>query len=471
MAKLGINTGSTPNDGTGDSLLSGAIKVNSNFDEIYSALGDGSSITNSIDFAVVAGYSTASGIATYATVSGVSTYASTAGVATNSSLASVATYALTAGIATEAQFAGGLGGTPDIIVGDVTATTISGAGQNITGIVTYIVAGDNIGLTTNFGQVTINNNKPDDFPSKWVQSGVGIHTFANVGLGTDNPLADFHVHSSNAKFTNGSTLSLDDNNPINFGSSGASDSTVFFNGNDLVLESGSRITIKGANTKILDAPNAEGAILYYNGVEKFQVQQTGVDITGKAEISGDIAAVGVITANAFHGDGANLTALRAEQLEGGPLPVLDGQALTGIATMRSKVSVAATALGVIHTGIGFTEFDAYNTYSLLKVGVSTSNIRVRLYADITSRNSDTGRAIGAAHSTNIHIIHDEFIGEAAESYSPLGTYGKRQVIAPAITGFNMEDGDRDGKIYATFDNYTGFATDVTAVLEIVRLEF
>ena len=75
MAKLGINTGSTPNDGTGDSLLSGAIKVNSNFDEIYSALGDGSSITNSIDFAVVAGYSTASGIATYATVAGVSTYA------------------------------------------------------------------------------------------------------------------------------------------------------------------------------------------------------------------------------------------------------------------------------------------------------------------------------------------------------------------------------------------------------------
>ena len=81
--------------------------------------------------------------------------------------------------------------------------------------------------------------------------------------------------------------------------------------------------------------------------------------------------------------------------------------------MRSKVSVAATALGIIHTGIGFTEFNAYNTYSLLKVGVSTSNIRVRLYADITSRNSDTGRAIGAAHSTNIHIIHDEFIGEAA----------------------------------------------------------
>ena len=121
-----------PNDGTGDSLI-GAIKVNSNLTRF--ALGDGSSITNSIDFAVVAGYSTASGIATYATVAGVSTYAGIAGAATNSVLLPLQ-HALTAGIATE-LFAGGLGGTPDIIVGDVTAVAISGAGQNITGIVTY----------------------------------------------------------------------------------------------------------------------------------------------------------------------------------------------------------------------------------------------------------------------------------------------------------------------------------------------
>ena len=76
-----------------------------------------------------------------------------------------------------------------------------------------------------------------------------------------------------------------------------------------------------------------------------------------------------------------------------------------------------------------------------------------------------------AHSTAIHLIYDELIGENAESYSPLGVAGKRQVVAPAVTGFNMEDSNRDGKIYATFDNYTGVATDVKAILEIVRLEF
>jgi hypothetical protein len=41
MSKLGINTGSTPNAGDGDTLLVGAIKINENFDEIYNFLGDG----------------------------------------------------------------------------------------------------------------------------------------------------------------------------------------------------------------------------------------------------------------------------------------------------------------------------------------------------------------------------------------------------------------------------------------------
>lgn len=54
MSKLGINTGSTPNDGTGDNLLSGAVKINSNFDELYTALGDGSTLSTPVT-SIVAG--------------------------------------------------------------------------------------------------------------------------------------------------------------------------------------------------------------------------------------------------------------------------------------------------------------------------------------------------------------------------------------------------------------------------------
>lgn len=44
MAKLGISTGSSPNDGTGDSLIDGAVKANSNFTEIYTTIGDGTTL-------------------------------------------------------------------------------------------------------------------------------------------------------------------------------------------------------------------------------------------------------------------------------------------------------------------------------------------------------------------------------------------------------------------------------------------
>lgn len=39
MAYQGIGTGTTPNDNNGDSLLTGALKINSNFEELYAALG------------------------------------------------------------------------------------------------------------------------------------------------------------------------------------------------------------------------------------------------------------------------------------------------------------------------------------------------------------------------------------------------------------------------------------------------
>ena len=44
MAKQSIGLGSTANDGTGDNLRVGGDKVNDNFNEIYTALGDGSAL-------------------------------------------------------------------------------------------------------------------------------------------------------------------------------------------------------------------------------------------------------------------------------------------------------------------------------------------------------------------------------------------------------------------------------------------
>jgi len=46
MAKQLIGLGSTPNDGTGDNLRVGGDKVNDNFNEIYTAIGDGTTLTS-----------------------------------------------------------------------------------------------------------------------------------------------------------------------------------------------------------------------------------------------------------------------------------------------------------------------------------------------------------------------------------------------------------------------------------------
>ncbi len=51
MAKQIIQRGSSANDGTGDNLREGANKVNLNFNEIYSAIGDGTTIDGTIKIA------------------------------------------------------------------------------------------------------------------------------------------------------------------------------------------------------------------------------------------------------------------------------------------------------------------------------------------------------------------------------------------------------------------------------------
>src|SRR6056300_811437 len=51
MAKLTINRGSTANDGTGDNLRDGANKVNLNFTEVYTTLGDGTTLNGTIKVA------------------------------------------------------------------------------------------------------------------------------------------------------------------------------------------------------------------------------------------------------------------------------------------------------------------------------------------------------------------------------------------------------------------------------------
>ena len=115
MAKLGISTGTNPNDGTGDSLLGGAVKINSNFDEVYGKLGDGTTL-----FVGIVSSIAVDGALSISTSYGAPTITGTANTAVINSR-----QIYTAGVST--------------FVGDVTAVgvnTFSSAGYDVAGIVT-----------------------------------------------------------------------------------------------------------------------------------------------------------------------------------------------------------------------------------------------------------------------------------------------------------------------------------------------
>tara|TARA_S200002703_G_scaffold23614_1_gene20475 strand:+ start:8816 stop:9442 length:627 start_codon:yes stop_codon:yes gene_type:complete len=139
MAKQGIGTGSSPNDGTGDTLLTGAGKINDNFDEVYSVIGDGTTVFVGIVTQITAGTNVSISTA-YGSVE------VSAGTTTN-----IRTNSLNvSGVSTVSSLNS---------TGVVTATSFVGNGANLTGITTLIEAGDSISLTTDSGITTISSTE------------------------------------------------------------------------------------------------------------------------------------------------------------------------------------------------------------------------------------------------------------------------------------------------------------------------
>jgi len=79
--------------------------------------------------------------------------------------------------------------------GVITATSFSGSGTNLTGIVTSIVAGTNITISGSTGQVTINSTASGGggTSSQWTTSASGITTTSNVGIKNATPTSALDV--------------------------------------------------------------------------------------------------------------------------------------------------------------------------------------------------------------------------------------------------------------------------------------
>lgn len=450
MAKLGISTGSAPNDGLGDSLLSGAIKINSNFDEIYSALGSGTTITNSIAFASTAGFSTVAG---YATSAGISSSATTAGFTTYSALAGVASatsYANVSGISTVALYAQELTGTPDIEVGIITAARYLGPGGYLTGIVTSILAGANVSVSQTGGRVTINSTAQEAISTQWTTIVSGIVTSSNVGIGTNTTTSLLDVHGGTLTVRGGNgAVSLQDGVRLNMGSGGQSDASIYYDAVDLRIDTSSSIRIGDGNNNVFSAVAGEGSILYYNGDRKLRTLQTGVDILGNLGVSGiltatDIVVSGVHSATSYLGNASGLTGIVTSLVGGANVTLSNStgeitidvdsdsvwQSRAAGVTTTGKVGIGTTTITAQLTVKGGADFaDGLNVVSGVAT-VTPGHIDIPASTNIKVGNSaagsGSGRNIGVGDQAIFNLSggqgHNIAIGEFALNSTSTGQY-------------------------------------------------
>ena len=181
MAKLGISTGTVPNDGTGDSLLDGAIKINSNFNEIYNYFGDGTNL----NFSNVDVWSrTGSGINTLSNV----------GIGTTNPRFSLEIG--TVGSSGTSLWVNGNARVTGIFTVGSSSITLDGS-NNVVSVGTGVTIYGNTGIVSatdfyaNGIQVGVISATTIVYQggtlyNTWQQSATGIHTLSNVGVGTTN---------------------------------------------------------------------------------------------------------------------------------------------------------------------------------------------------------------------------------------------------------------------------------------------
>ncbi|MHA2403754.1 MAG: hypothetical protein ACXADH_12235 [Candidatus Kariarchaeaceae archaeon] len=238
MSLQGISTGTTPNDGTGDSLLVGAVKVNDNFQEIYDALGNGTSLLTgnpglTVGFITATGASFSGGV----TIGGTLTYEDVTNIdsvglitardgisilGAGITVTGVSTFysATTIGAASTFTDTGlSVGSAVTItatgvnVTGIVTATTFEGSGASLTNIPNGALTNSSIsigGLTLNLGDTdatpAFNLSDATSYPYSSL-TGISTHL-----LGDGSPQLGADLDLNNFDITGIGDISLDNGN-------------------------------------------------------------------------------------------------------------------------------------------------------------------------------------------------------------------------------------------------------------------
>ena len=319
MAFQGIVTGSAPNDNTGDTLLAGGIKINSNFTELYTLLGNGSTlavgvVTNTGDASGVTGITTLiqggndisvttnAGISTISYIGAANTSNINANTVNVSGIVTATSFngsgASLTGVVTTLTGADGSG-----LTGVV--TTLTGAdASGVTGITTLISAGSNITVETTAGITTIASTA-----SGVTTANVSTNTLNVVGVSTfkDDLKIDAGV---DAKF--GSYLTI--GRPVNPTGNSTIASSVgdlhiqsVASNKDIKLISNNDVSVTvNFNQDGLKVIGGGAVELYHDNVKRLETTTSGVSITDNLIVAG-VSTVGVVTGATYFGDASDIT--------------------------------------------------------------------------------------------------------------------------------------------------------------------
>lgn len=169
MARQGISTGTSPNSGTGDTLLAGGVKINENFTEIYTLLGDGTTLDPGIVTSILSDDNISLGSSTGQVSIGLSENIVVTGVST---------------------------------LGVVTGATYYGDGSNLTGLSTQLSQFDN-----NTGFVTFTNNNQLVNGAGFISSLDGVDGSGLTGIVTNITLVNSGVTTSTNGFISAASTS------------------------------------------------------------------------------------------------------------------------------------------------------------------------------------------------------------------------------------------------------------------------
>ena len=474
MAKLGISTGTSANDGTGDTLNVAGTKSNANFDEVYTYLGDGTNLGSTGTSQLVAGKLQV-------------------GAGESTGDANVATF----------------NGSVNLNGGDIRV----GGGASITGITTIkgdtVVHGDvyihsgivtaGTGVVTYFGDGA--NLTGLGGAGRWTGDATGISTSKIVGINTIASAAGIALTVNGPTYLGGITTLSDDvtflgqgqnikwdrsNNLLWFATNtngGQSAKTWWGDGisygnleiymaaggpaiiqtqhQNLQIASGNSSDVNILSSKDINFSNSAGSDAWYmrckentntsdqnvqlyyghTGTEANDIRLTTT--SGGIDVNGHVGASGSITGTSFYGDGSNL--------EGVASSGIGLSTRTTITKLVSSVGVGAT------TNSAFT--DGRKSWMLQKVGISSA-AWVVLYTDQNALAADASRP----HTTD-PTPGSGVIAEVRATNAGVSTF----IMSPGVMGWNNDATPSNNIWFKITNNETSIA-NITVSLDIVQLE-